>query len=52
MYEMAAVLAYIPSGIRLLSEKDLRERAQAEFLKDMGGRTYRCPIPEGLSPEP
>ena len=40
------------SGIRLLSEKDLRERAQAEFLKDMGGRTYRCPIPEGLSPEP
>lgn len=37
------------SGIRLLEDSELRQKAQEEFQKDTGGKSaYHCPIPEEL----
>lgn len=36
------------SGIKLMENENLRKKAREEFLRDMEGRTYQCPIPESL----
>lgn len=40
------------TAIELLTETDLLELAKAEHREQLGGRTYKCPIPDGVIPGP
>ena len=38
------------AGVRLLEDGELVVRARKEFALQRAGRTYTCPIPEGINP--
>jgi aminobenzoyl-glutamate utilization protein B len=40
------------TALELLLQPDLLEQAKAEHHEKLAGRTYKCPIPEGVTPGP
>ncbi|UUZ94757.1 amidohydrolase [Paenibacillus sp. P25] len=40
------------AALESLLQPDLLEQAKAEHRKQLAGRTYQCPIPEGVTPGP
>jgi aminobenzoyl-glutamate utilization protein B len=40
------------TALELLLQPDVLEQAKAEHQEKLAGRTYKCPIPEGVTPGP
>jgi aminobenzoyl-glutamate utilization protein B len=40
------------TALELLLQPDVLEQAKAEHQEKLAGRSYKCPIPEGVTPGP